>query len=164
MLQDCARGVLGRAAGSATVNLLSYSFVEKILDIEPKVVIERKDVVSLEESQRYHFRVLEEEKTVVLDIFKWGFNLELLIEEFWSTYAKVMSTIPVKEYEYIVDCKKMPVIFEEDVLREIVTRYYETHFRKVKYVFTHEQIALSIAFKRLTQEIGHDTAEFVFEN
>ena len=26
------------------------------------------------------------------------------------------------------------------------------------------QIALSIAFKRLTQEVGHHTAEFVFEN
>ena len=164
MLQDCARGILGRAAGSATVNLLSYSFVEKILAIEPKVVIGRRDLVSVEESQRYNFRVIEDKRMVVLDIFEWGFNLELLIEEFWTTYDKVMSTIPVEEYEYIVDCKKMPIVFDEDVLREIVTRYYETHFRKVKYVFTHEQIALSIAFKRLTQEVGHHTAEFVFEN
>lgn len=164
MLQDCGRGVLGRTTDLAIVNLLSHSFVEKILAIEPKEVIGRKDVVSLGESQRYNFRVIEEKKVVILDIFEWGFNLELLIEEFWSTYEKVMSTIPVEEYEYIVDCKKMPVIFEESVLREIVTRYYETHFRKVKYVFTHEQIALYIAFKRLTQEVGHHTAEFVFEN
>ena len=164
ILQDCIRVVLGENIGTDTVNLLIHSFVEKILAIAPKTTPCVNAIRGFEGEYPYIFTIVEEEKRVELQIFTWRYNMEMEIIAFWNTYKSIMSSIPVNQYTYIVDCRKMPIVFDHGILKEIVTKYYETHFKSVKYVFKREQIALSIVFSRLTKEIGHTNAEIVFEN
>lgn len=164
LLKDCIRIELGENVEPAIVNLLSYSFVEKVLAVQPKEDNKRKDSLGLKMSDIYKFNVNKQDKKVELQILCWSYVTREGIDAFWLEYDSVMDGINTIEYEYTVDCREMPVIFEEKYLKEITRKYCETQFKAVKYIFTKKQVALAIVFKRLIGEIGHDSAKVIFQN
>ena len=163
ILQDCAKIALEDNSDIETVSLLSHTFVEKILSIVSRPCEGRKEKYQSGIPDVYEFIKSEVNKRIELSIFYWPDLKKFGLQRFWGDYAKIIKTINVNEYEYIVDCTKIPNIFDNVYIDEIVTRYYYTHFKAVKYIFRKEQIALAIIFKRLARKVGDNKAEIIFE-
>lgn len=161
ILQDCAKIALEDNSDIETASLLSHTFVEKILSIVPKPCEGRKEKYQSGIPDVYEFTKSEVNKTIQLSIFYWPDIKKFGLQGFWRDYTKVIKTINVNEYEYIVDCTHIPNIFDNVYLDEIVRRYYHTHFKGVKYIFKKEQIALAIVFKRLARQAGDYKAEII---
>ena len=163
ILQDCAKIELKDDSDIETASLLSHTFVEKILSIAPKSREGRSVKLWSGASEIYQFEKDEDGKRIELKIFCWPDIKKLGLEGFWRDYVEVIKTINANEYEYVVDCTKIPNISDNVYINEIVTRYYHTHFKAVKYVFRKEQVALAIVFKRLARQIGDNRAEIIFK-
>ena len=163
MLQDCTRTELGDEVDPLIIEILTNSFVNKMLRIEGAEKGGRKELIKLENEKIYKFNVNKRRKKIELVIFCWGHIPSEKFDVFWTQYDQIVSSCKVEEYEYTVDCRGMPVVFEVGILRIIVQRYYNTHFKLVNYVFNKEQITLAIEFERLAHKVGHKDVNIVLK-
>ena len=163
MLQDCTRTELGDEVDPLIIGVLTNSFVSKILRTEGIEKDERKEIIKLQDEEIYTFNVHKKRKEIELVIFCWGHIPPERLEGFWNVYEQIISNYKVEEYEYTVDCRGMPVVFDAGVLTMAVKRYYNTHFKAVNYVFNKEQITLAIEFERLAHKVGHKDVKIVLK-
>lgn len=163
ILQDCIRTELGNEIDPLIIDVLTNSFINKILRKKGAQKVERKELINLQDEEIYTFNVHKKRKEIELVIFCWGHIPPDRLEGFWNVYERTISNYKVEEYEYTVDCRGMPVVFDAGVLSMAVERYYSTHFKAVNYVFNKKQIALAIEFKRLADKAGHKDARIIFK-
>lgn len=165
VIQDCTQSCLGKKADSTLVKVLSYGCIHKILSISKQEYHSIKDlqVNQLEVYEAYKFDLDTKNKIFNIIILKWFSPSEKILTQYLMHYEEITKKINTYEYELVIDCRPMPNISENYVLRELIQHYYCSNFLKITCILSYSQVALSVVLKRLFFNAGCQNIEIKIE-
>ena len=135
------------------------SFLNKILSIT-KTVDKENNELEIDKSTFYSFYLDRNEKIFQINFRELPTTIikkratKKNFEGFLVNYEKMAQMINAREYELIVDCRKIRSIIEYEWIRLAFVHYYNSNFLKVKFLLNPSQIALSVVLKRISLSVG----------